>query len=258
MAIKNTTNPNAANQTNPKNAAEAAAAAAAAEKQREYELLENPDALAERISQSEDFVKKHKNTLLGIFAAIALVIAGAFAYYSYKKTQEADAQREMFQAVYAFEADSLNAALKGDARYKGLDYISEEYSGTKAGNLANFYAGVAHLKQGKYQEAIDKLDDFDSDDLILQGRAYCLIGDANMELGKTKEAADMYKKAANYKSNEYFAPQYLMKAGMAYEAGKNYKEAADVYGEIVNKYAAAQEVNDAKKYQARAEALAAN
>jgi len=248
MAIKNTTNPNAAKPTN----------AAGAAKQNEYALLENPDALADRLTQSEDFVKKHKNTLLGVFAAIALVIAGGFFYYSYKKNQEEEAQKAMYQAVYDFEADSLKTALKGDARYKGLDYISDEYSGTKAGNLANFYAGIAHLKQGQFQEAINKLEDFSSDDLILQGRAYCLIGDANMELGKAKEAADMYMKAANYKSNEYFAPQYLMKAGMAYEAAKNYKDAADAYDQIINKYAAAAEVNDAKKYKARAEELAGN
>ena len=249
MAIKNTTDPNAAKATNP--ADEAAAA-----KQREFELLENPDALADRIAQSEDFVKKHKNTLIGVFAAIALVIAGVFAYYSYKKSQEEEAQKAMFQAVYDFEADSLDKALKGDARYKGLAAISEEYSGTKAGNLANFYAGVAYLKKGQYKEAIEKLEDFSSDDLILQGRAYCLIGDANMELGNKKEAAEMYMKAANYKANEYFAPQYLMKAGGAYEAEKNYKEAADVYNQIITKYATAQEVNDAKKYKARAEELA--
>jgi tetratricopeptide (TPR) repeat protein len=254
MAIKNTTDPNSAKAPNA-NAAKAADTA----KHHEYDLLQDPDALAERLTAgSEDFVKKHKNTLIGVFVAIALVIAGGFAYYSYKKTQEDEAQREMYQAVYAFESDSLATALKGDARYKGLDYISEEYSGTKAGNLAKFYAGVAYLKQGKFQEAIDKLDGFSSEDLILQGRAYCLIGDANMELNKTSEAADMYMKAANYKANEYFAPQYLMKAGMAYEAAKNYKEAANAYDQIITKYASAMEVNDAKKYKARAEALASN
>ena len=224
----------------------------------EYEFLENPDALADRISQSEDFVKQHKNTLIGIFGVIALVIAGSFAWFGYKKSQEEEAQIAMFQAVYDFEADSLNKALNGDARYKGLNYISEEYSGTKAGNLAKFYAGVAYMKQGKFQEAINKLEDFSSDDLILQGRAYCLIGDANMELNKAGEAAEMYMKAANYKANEYFSPQYLMKAGLAYETAKNFKEAASAYDKIITSYAAAMEVNDAKKYKARAEELAGN
>ncbi|MBK0403549.1 cytochrome C biosynthesis protein [Adhaeribacter sp. BT258] len=249
MAIKNTTDPDAAKS---QKAAEAA-------KQHEYDLLQDPDALAERLtSGSEDFVKKHKNTLLGVFVAIALVIAGSFAYYGFKKSQEEEAQIALYPAVYDFEADSLNKALNGDARYKGLNYIAEEYSGTKAGNLAKFYAGVVYLKQGKFQEAIDKLEDFSSDDLILQARAYSLIGDANMELNKPAEASEMYMKAANYKANEFFAPQYLMKAGMAYEAAKNYKEAADAYNKIISTYATATEVNDAKKYKARAEMLASN
>ena len=227
-----------------------------AETQHQYEFLENPDAIADRLAQSEDFVKKHKNTLLGVFAALALLIAGGFFYYSYKKSQEDEAQKAMFHAVYNFETDSLTTALKGTKDYPGLIAISDEYSGTKAGNLAKFYTGVAYLKNGQFQQAIDKLEDFSSDDLILQGRAYCLIGDANMELNKPKEAAEMYMKAASYKSNEYFSPQYLMKAGMAYEAAKNYSEAANAYDQIVTKYAAATEVNDAKKYKARAEELA--
>ena len=45
---------------------------------------------------------------------------------------------------------------------------------------------------------------------------------------------------------------------LAYEAAKNYKEAADAYNQIITKYPAAMEVNDAKKYQARAQALASN
>lgn len=257
MAIKNTTDPDAAKA---KKAAEEA-------KQHEYDLLQDPDALAERLtSGSEDFVKKHKNTLIGVFVAIALVIAGSFAYYGFKKSQEEEAQIALYPAVYDFEADSLAKALKGDPRLSekgeprslGLEYVAEEYSGTKAGNLAKFYAGVVYLKEGKFQEAIDKLDDYSSDDLILQGRAYSLIGDANMELNKPAEAADMYMKAANYKANEFFAPQYLMKAGMAYEAAKNYKEAADAYNKIITTYASAMEVNDAKKYKARADMLASN
>ncbi|HSI89736.1 MAG TPA: tetratricopeptide repeat protein [Adhaeribacter sp.] len=244
MANKSTTNPRS---TDPK----------AAKAQHEYELLENPDALADRISQSEDFVKKHKNTLLGIFVAIALLIAAGFAYYSYQKNQEVEAQNALYPAVYQFEADSLNKALAGDARFMGLVAVADEYSGTKAGKLASFYAGVALLKQGKFQEAIDRLEDFSSDDLILQGRAYSLIGDANMELGKNEEAANMYQKAANYKSNEYFAPAYLMKAGMAYEAGNQFGKAVEAYDKIITSYAAAAEVNDAKKHKARAEELAA-
>jgi len=223
----------------------------------EYEILENPDVLADRLTHgSEDFVKKNRNVLIGLLAVVAAAIAGAFFYFNYRSIQNTEAQAAMFQAVYYFEADSLNAALKGDGQHKGLTTIVDQYGSTKAGNLARFYAGVALLKQGKYQDALNYLEDYKSDDLILQGRAYALQGDANLELGKKADAAELYVKAADYKGNEFFSPQYLLKAGMAYELNNDYKSAVGVYDRIINSYVNAPEVNDAKKYKARAELVA--
>lgn len=220
------------------------------------ELVENPDALAGRLTQSEDYVKKNKSKLLGVFALIAAIVVGGFLYYNYRSTQNQEAQQAMFQAVYYFEADSLNKALNGDGQYEGLLQIADEYSGTDAGNLANFYAGVALLKQGQYAEAAEHLREFESDDYLMQARAYSLTGDALLEQGQNAEAADMYVQAANYNENPFFSPQYLMKAGIAYEAANNFASATEVYDRIISDFAASAEVTDAKKYKARAEMLA--
>jgi predicted negative regulator of RcsB-dependent stress response len=220
------------------------------------ELVENPDALAERLSHTDDFVKKNKSILLGVFAAIAAIVVAGFLYYNHRTTQNQEAQEAMFQAVYYFEADSLNKALEGDGQYKGFTAIADEYSGTDAGNLANFYAGVSLLKTGKFAEAQQHLEEFESEDYLLQARAYSLIGDALLEQGKNKEAADQYMKAAKHNANPFFSPQYIMKAGIAYEADNNFKAAAEAYDKIVKDYVTAAELNDAKKYKARAEALA--
>ncbi|MDX5483107.1 MAG: tetratricopeptide repeat protein [Hymenobacteraceae bacterium] len=220
------------------------------------ELVENPDALAERLTQSEDYVRRNKSKLIGVFAAIAALIVAGFLYYNYKNSRNQEAQEAMFQAVYYFEADSLNKALNGDGQYMGFLSIADEYSGTDAGNLASFYAGVALLKEGKYAEAVEHLEDFSSDDYLMQARAYSLTGDALLEQGKNQEAASMYTKAADYNSNQYFSPQYLMKAGIAHEAANNYAAAVEAYNRIINDYVASAEVTDAKKYKARAEMLA--
>jgi TolA-binding protein len=225
-------------------------------KEGDLEILENPDVLADRLTHgSEDFVKKNRNVLLGLFAVIAAAIVGGFLYYNYRSTQNEEAQAAMFQAVFYFEADSLGKALNGDGQHQGLLSVADEYGSTKAGNLAKLYAGVALLKQGKYQQALDYLQDYKSDDLILQARAYMLQGDANLELGKKQEAADLYLKAADYKANEFFSPQYLMKAGMAFEENKDYASALEAYERVINSYPNAPEASDAKKYKARAEEL---
>lgn len=222
----------------------------------EHPLFEDPNALANRLEDSELFVRRNKNIVFGLLAAIALVVAGGFGYYLWRNSQDEKAQAAMFQAVNYWEADSLRKAMKGDGQAQGMEAVASEYGGTKAGNLANFYAGAAALKDGKFQQAIDYLEDFSSDDLLLQARSYALIGDANMELKKYKEAADYYQKAADYKSNEYFTPGYLLKLAVAEEMQKDYAAAGAAYDKIVNDYPLSSEANEAKIYQARDKALA--
>jgi len=219
----------------------------------ENPLLEDPDALADRLAQSEDFVRNNRNVLLGILAVIVLAVAGGFGYFYWRDNQDKQAQAQMFKAVSYWESDSLKQALKGDGKAPGLATIANEYGGTKAGNLANFYAGVAALKQGQFKEALDNLEDFSSDDYLVQSRAYSLMGDAQMELGKPKEAADLYAKAADHNANEQFSPGYLLKEAGAREIAKDTEGALKAYNRIINEYPTAQEVGEARQFKARLE-----
>ena len=212
----------------------------------------------DRLSKSEEFVAKNKK-VLSIATLVIAVIGGLFIFYKYYiNNQDKEAQAEMFSAVYNFEADSLDKAIKGDGKDLGLLDISETYDQTKAGNLANFYLGVSYLKKGKFDDAITYLENFKSNDLLVQARAYCLLGDAYMEKKDLESAVENYKKAAEYKPNESFTPRYLMKLAYAYELQKDFDSAVKAYDEIIEKYYKAPEANDAKKYKAKAQALASN
>ncbi|WP_152559814.1 tetratricopeptide repeat protein [Hymenobacter sp. IS2118] len=219
----------------------------------ENPLLEDPDALAARLVESEDFVRNNSNVLLGILAVVVLAVAGAFGFYYWRNTQDTKAQTSMFRAVNNWEADSLSKAIKGDGKAPGLTTVANEYGSTKAGNLANFYAGVASLKQGKFKEAFDYLEDFSSDDYLVQSRAYALMGDAQLEQGKSKEAADLYAKAADHNANEYFSPGYLLKEGTAREIANDNEGAIKAYDRIINEFPTAQEVVEARQFKAKLE-----
>ena len=221
------------------------------------ELLENPDALRESLtSGTEDFVKKNATLLTVIAVGLALVIGGFFGYRYYVDSQNDAAQEEMFQAVFYFEADSLNMALNGDGNNYGFLEIIDEFGGTDAANLSHYYAGVIYLKQGEYQEAIDHLNEFSSSDLLVQAKAYSLVGDAYMELEQYAEAAQYYDQAANYKPNEFFTPQYLVKAALAYEANNNMDAAAQRYERIIEEFPNANELQQAQKQYARLQTMA--
>ena len=219
-----------------------------------HELLENPQALADKLQGAETWAERHPKTVIAISAAIALIVGGYFGFQYYKDSQEKEAQQEMFQAIYYFEADSLDLALNGDGNNLGFLNIIDDYGITQAAKLANFYAGSAYLKQGKYEVARLYLEDFSADDLLVQARAYSLIGDTYMEEKNYEEAAKYYDKAANYQPNKYFTPVYLMKAALAHEKNNNKEKAIAAYDKIINDYFQAPEYQNARKYKAKLEA----
>ena len=218
------------------------------------DFLEDPDALENKLEDVGDFFQQNRNIVLGVVGGIVLLIAGFFGYRAYVSSQDETAQVELFPSVYKLEADSLKQALSGDGRTPGLLSVADNYGSTKGGNLAKFYAGLGLLKQGKYDEAIEHLNDFSSSDLLVQARAYALIGDAYMEKKSYDEAADYYRKAADYKSNKFFTPGYLMKLAVAYEQAKQNDKAISTYNDIIEKYAQSAEAVSARKYKSVLEA----
>jgi len=225
----------------------------AKKEEHKHELLENPEALKEKLAGAESWLEQNPKIVVGVAAAILIIVGGYFAFNYYKNGQNDLAQKEMFQAVYYFEADSLEKALNGDGNNLGFLGIIDEYGVTDAANLANYYAGVSYLKQGKFELARLYLEDFTASDLLIQARAYSLVGDSYMEEKKYDDAAKYYNKAANYKPNKYFSPTYLMKEALAYEKLNQNDKARETYDKIINQYWESSEYQNARKFKARLE-----
>jgi tetratricopeptide (TPR) repeat protein len=224
-----------------------------AKKEESKDLMENPEVIAERLEGAEHWIEQHPKIVFGILGAIILVVGGYFGFRYWIGTQEAQAQKDMFQAIRYFESDSLNLAVNGDGNNLGFLQIIDDYRFTQASKLANFYVGAIYLKQGKFKPAILYLEDFSSTDLLVQARAYSLIGDAHMELKEYDDAAKFYMKAADYKANKFFSPTYLTKAALAYEKLNQNDKAKEAYQQIIDQYWNSSEYQNARKYKARLE-----
>lgn len=222
-------------------------------KKNEKELLENPEVLAEKLEGAEHWLEENSKLVMAVVGALLLLVAGYFGFNYYKSSQDAEAQREMWQAVYYFEADSLSLALNGDGNNLGFVDIIDEYRYSDAANLAHFYAGVAFLKQGKYEASRLYLSDFSSNDILVQARAYSLIGDAYMEEENYEDAVTYYNKAAGHNPNKFFTPIYLMKAALAYEKLNQKDKAIAAYDKIITQYWESAEYQNARKFKARLE-----
>lgn len=204
------------------------------------------ETLDETASRTEDFVQKNQKYILSFLGAIALVTIGYLLYQRFvAEPNQQTAADELFVAQQNFQkavdgdtkADSLfNLVLKGSEGKFGVVKIAEEYSGTDAGNLANYYAGIAYLNTGKYDDAIKSLEKFKSDDEVLSTLAIGAIGDAYAQKNQPKEALNYYVKASEAKKNDLTTPRFLLKAGKTALALGNKADALKYFTDLKDNY----------------------
>lgn len=192
------------------------------------EVFEKLDTTA---SRTEEWVSQFQNFILAGVGIIALSVLSYLGYQNYIfEPKKIEAVSELSQAQYYFElavngqeSDSLfrRALNGGEGKYGFLDII-DNYGGTPAAKLATYSAGMAYLNLGDYVNAIEYLDQFDTDDVLLKALAKGAIGDAFAQIGQPEEAYDYYVTAFESSDNSFSAPKYLFKAGiLGTTLGKN-------------------------------------
>jgi len=204
-------------------------------------------------AQILNYWDKYKKQITYALAVIVLVIGGLLGYrYMIQLPNEKKATEAMFRAEEYYRMDSARLALQGDNINPGFLKIISRYGGTRAANLASFYAGSCYLKMGDFNNAVKYLKDFSSSALQVQARAYGMLGDAYSELNKKEDAVTAYKKAGTtLEEDNLISPEYLFRAGYLYESmGKN-KEAIEMYQLIKDKYPTSQRGYEIDRYLAR-------
>src|SRR5688572_20866141 len=201
------------NVENPENENEAVEEASAEEE------TSAPRQLDPTLEGIQFYYEKNKKKINYIGGSIALVV-GLFVFYKFYwlPEQQKEVSNEIFWAQTFFEKDSFNLALKGgipvrtaegDKPMKGFEQIANEYGITAEGSLASYYAGVCFLRTGQFEKAIEYLQKYDGNDMMVAPIAIGCIGDANMELNRVDEALKYYLKAAEKNSNDFTTPIYL-------------------------------------------------
>ena len=191
------------------------------------------------ISQSEAFFLKNKKAIIAAVIAIVVIIAGIVLYKTYVSgPNELKASTAIAKGQDYFMTDNYQKALNGDsASYKGFIALAKEWSGTKAGNLANLYAGICYAKLDKWQEAAAYLEKYDgSDDAMVSPAAIGALGNVYAHLNQLDKAVSTLKKAAEMADNNSLSPTYLIQAGEILESQNKKAEALKLYEEVKDKY----------------------
>ena len=208
------------------------------------------------LTTAELFFEKNAKLISIVFgAAVVLALLLLATHRFYTLPRETKAKEQIFTAEQYFEKDSFNLALNGDGNYPGVLDIIDNYGRTPSGNLAKYYAGISYLHIGKYKEAIEYLESFKTDDLLLKPIAAGAIGDAYAEQGNKEKALKYYTDAVEMNDNNFTTPVYMLKQGRMSEMMGNKEKALSTYKLIKDKYADSNEGRLADKYIARLTAV---
>lgn len=221
------------------------------------------NTLDESASRTEEWVIKNQKYIFILVGLAAVLVLGFLGFDKFiQEPKESKATNDIFQSQQYFDQavngsskDSLfTLALNGaDGKYGFLD-IADVYSGTKAGNLSNYYAGMAYLNMKDYTNAVTYLNTFSSEDDVLGPIAKGGIGDAFVQLEQLEDAYDYYVQAAQLRSNNYTTPMYLYKAGVIGLKLGNNAQALKFFNQIKSDYPDSTEAKDIDVFIGKAEA----
>jgi len=223
-------------------------------------------SLDEGASKTEEWVAANQKYIFIIVGIVAVAVLGYLGYGKFiaEPKQEA-AMNDMYKAQSYFDQavaatskdkDSLyTLALNGGEGKFGLLDIIDEHGGTPAGNMSNYYAGMAYLNMKDYVKAVEYLGDYKGTDEATAPIAKGAIGDAFVQLNQLEDALVYYEEAAKMRANEFTTPMYLNKAGaIALELGKAGK-ALDYFNKIKEDYPKSTEAVAVDVFIGKAEAL---
>jgi tetratricopeptide (TPR) repeat protein len=213
---------------------------------------DNLQELESALTRTEQFIEDNQKKITYVVGAIVVIVGIYLAFNRfYMQPKENEALSQMFMAENYFEKDSFNLALNGDGNYLGFLDIIDDYGLTKSANRAKYYTGISYLHLGQYEDAIDYLKKFKTDDLLLGPVKTGAIGDAMLELGNTDDALKQYKKAYSETDNILTTPIYKMKAAKLLESMNKLEEALKLYEEIKKDYPESAEGSTVDRYIAR-------
>lgn len=213
---------------------------------------DNLQELESALTKTEQFIEDNQKIISYIIGGIIVIVAAYLGFNKfYLQPKEDEALSQMFMAENYFEKDSFNLAINGDGNYLGFLDIIDSYGITKSANRAKYYIGISYLHLGQFEDALDYLKKFKTDDLLLSPVSEGAKGDALLELGETDSALKQYKKAYSISDNILTAPVYMMKAANLLESMEELEDALLLYKEIKKKYPTSAEGTNVDRYIAR-------
>ena len=217
-------------------------------------LTQEELAVNEAVSKTEQFFEKYGKWCLVALVVLLLLIGGGYAYKALVWDKDVAAAKELIvkaQERFSGATPNYDLALNGDENGAGFKQVADEYSWTPAGNIAKHYAGICYLHLNDLENAAKYLASYSTvsglANEIINAQNLGLQGDIAVEQGDYAKAVKFFAKAVKASNNNYTAPLYLYKQGLALAAEGKAEAAKACYKAITEKYPNSNESRDAEK-----------
>ncbi|WP_312767114.1 tetratricopeptide repeat protein [Epilithonimonas sp.] len=186
----------------------------------------------------ESFLEKNAKVLSIGFGVLIVAVLGWFGYQQFIVAPKNEEATKSYLAAQKNLADGKEDLALGGKSVANPGFIGtyDEYSGTKAGKLSAYNAGLLEFKKGNYQKAYDLLDKFSSDNKVLVALKYGAMADCLSNLNKADDALALADKASSASDDAYTSYYFTKKAGMLALALKKNADAKKYFAAIEEKY----------------------
>ena len=198
----------------------------------------------QQVSKTEAFFEKYKKAIIGcVVAVVAIIVCVILVNNYYLEPRSNEASTELAKSQELFDAQQYDKALTG------FQKVANEYSSTDAGNLAQLYIGLCQANLGKWQEAVNALENFSGkDDQMISPAAEGALGNAYANLKQYDAAVKHLTSAAKMADNNSLSPTFLIQAGEILESQGKKDEALKLYEEVKEKYFQSMQYQSIDKY----------
>lgn len=220
--------------------------------------IENQAAIEAAITRGETIFLKYKKQIICCVVVVVAVICAILAYVNlYANPRAEESSTALAQGQEYFATQQYELALNGDKKnYKGFIAIADQYSDTKAGNLANLYAGLCSAQLNKWEDAVKYLESYSTKSdamvspsaLFALGNAYANTKQLDKAVSTMKDAAAKADAQSKNGTNNSISPLFLLRAAEILASQNKNEEALALYQDIKKKYVNSSATGDIDKY----------
>ena len=189
--------------------------------------LKQPDEFNKVITRAIDFTADHGKKILIAIAVIIVLLVGIFFVNSSSQQKSLEANSSFDTAFSLFESGDNEGALKGFLA------TAEQYPDQGISNVALYYAAIINFNNGNYDESINLLNRFESNEanepLLIQS-AILTQGLAYFNQNEWQKAIDSFSKITDPTSP--YERQAKLHTALSYEKLGDTDRAKSIYDQM--------------------------